>query len=249
MSETLTRAEHDALLRKAVADAIEQAVAQTAETIMARLAAANEERGEPVPVAPPPENVSFARALATEIAQLADQGTGKKRVSAEVLEKRVAARIRMEDIVARNRKDNVRPQWELVAGTFLEERWVSPVWIDASHRQQPTKIRWRGIPNGSMRPVDDLAREVWAAFCESIGQSTGGPASVRAKVTAMGNVIESSPIPAGADELGDLDLDEGLIRQPAPQRMSDLEISGRGGKASEIAILGTVARPALQTSI
>ena len=239
-AQLLTRDEAAELVN----DAVRKAVELTTERILAKMA----EQRAAVPdgnvVSAPTGDVAFARSLAVEIAQLADQGTGKKRVPPEVLEKRFKARQRMEDLIIRNRAQNVRPEWELVAAVFLEDRLISPVWIDPQHVQQATRIRWRGVPNGAMRPLDDAAREVYEAFCESIGSLTGGPTPLRARVTAAGNVLESLP------GVGDLDLGEDFRAPEGPSRMSDLEVgSGRGGgrQAKEIRVLGSIAKPALQT--
>lgn len=241
--DVVTRAE----MEFAVQDAVQKAVQATTSAIMAKMAEA--------PAGAPAPDQHFAEALAMALAGIANQGTGKKVVPPEVLAKRARAKDRMLELILEYRQQKVVPVYELVAGTFLDERWIPAAQITAGHQVVPTEIRFRGIPNSSMRPVNDAARTIWEEYCDWIGSHKGGAAMSRVpvnrsqEVSFSGRVMESSPMPdLDQDDLQDLVTEGG---RPAPNpRMAEVEVVGRGGNRAgkTMNVLGTIAEPARQSS-
>lgn len=121
---------------------------------------------------------SWMQALAMQIANLTDQGTGRKRIAPEEMRKRELARDRMMDLIAGAQARGDEPLYRLRSIVYLGEQKVMPSWIDRDHRQQPTEIGWLGVPNLAMDPVDSVACDIYAAFSEWIGGVEKPPAEM-----------------------------------------------------------------------
>lgn len=220
--------------------AVEAATARIVAELEAKRSASDKARAEAMP---DPENapsdatsLAFARHLAAQIAELADQGNGKKsRVAPAVLEKRRLARERMEDLLVEAFSTGNTPQYGLKAAQYLDEVLVQPTYIDGNHRRMQTKIGWDKVPNEGMVPMNPVAADIFAAFMESIG----GESPIAPKRSEAGSSLKV--------------LHEGNGgREPAAvgagRRRGGLEILGRGveGEIVETNVLGTVANPARQ---
>lgn len=239
--DTVTRAE----MEFAVKDAVQKAVEATTRAIMEKMAQA--------PAGAPAPDQHFAEALAMALAGIANQGTGKKVVPPEVLAKRAHAKDRMVELILKYRQEKTVPVYELVAGTFLDDRWIPAAQITAGHQVIPTEIRYRGIPNSSMRPANDAARAIWEEYCDWIGSHKGGatmsrvPVNRSQEVSFNGRVMEASPMPdLDQDDLHDL-VTDGARPEPNP-RMGEVEVVGRNKPGKAMNVLGTIAEPARQTS-
>lgn len=177
----VSRAEMEA----AVAAAARQAAEATLEALTKREGGA----------APASDTEAFARSLAGAIASLSDQTSRVKRVAPEEMERRAAARERMVAAILRFRDAGVVPSYVLKHSTYLDEQFIEPTYVGPDKTLRARTIEWAGVPNQAMRPANEAAREIFAAFCESIGQPvTDGDGSVR--VGAGGLVVIDKGRPA-----------------------------------------------------
>lgn len=186
-----------------------------------------------------PVDASFAQALAVAIAQMSDQGTNRKRVAPEVMHAREAARDKMLRLIVDARERGEVPFYRLQHKVHLDDMLVDPQWVGPDHVARPTEIEWPGVPNEAMSPLNEIAKEIHAAFCDSIGSAVKAYEPGPMRVTARGLVIMGQAprsrdnAPANASPSG-----EGL------------RLRGRGqpGALVETRILGTMAEPARQNA-
>lgn len=212
--------------------ALQEAVAQIVPDLLAQLSAA---RG-----APASGDAAFADQIAMAIAQLTDQGTGRKRVAPEIIAQRARARERMTKLIVEARANGLVPTYQLRNKVYLDEVLVDPVYVDpATKSVTPVQIDWPGVPSEAMAPVNDVARSIHGAFMESIGSVETGIPEDRLGVTAGGLVVKNGAVQPRR-ELGSLDGQppsggEGL-------RLRHKELAPAQHKT--INVLGTVAAPA-----
>lgn len=149
--------------QQAIAAATEAAV----KAILAKM-----ETARPADAARPmqTDDVSFARSLALQFDEIANQG--KKRVPPDVLLKRETAREHMEELIIEFRERDIMPTYGLKRAVYLDETRVQPTYTNESHRQCRTEIGWPLAPNEAMEPINDAARQIHAAFVASIGGLT-----------------------------------------------------------------------------
>lgn len=186
----------------------------------------------------------FTRLLALSIAELTDQGTDRKRVAPEILAKRADARERMGALIMKARAEGTKPEYRLINEVYLNERLLKPFIMGPDKRPVPQEIIWTGAPNEAMRPVNQVAKDIWEAFMESIGGSTEsikGSENRPMWVTAGGLVVKGvAPGQRRAvSGLGD----------PLPDFAfsDDLEAKRPNDPTAEyVHVLGTVAPPARQ---
>lgn len=181
-----------------------------------------------------PDN-AWAEKLAMAFASLSDQGTGRKRVAPEQLAKQTRARERMEELISDAQARGVEPIYTLRQMVFLGEARIQPLWVDSERKSHATEIGWYDIPNQAMEPVNDEAREIYAAFIESIG-AIEKPKRAPLRLTAGGLTVRKGGMPAQGGR------DVSAPRSPT--------IRGRGAPTQgvETRILGTLAAPARQAS-
>jgi hypothetical protein len=138
----------------------------------------------------------------------------------------------------------------VTAKTLLDNQVVQPFWVDSMHIAQPTEIDWPGVPNDAMAPLNDVAREIFAAYLASIGSK---PQSVSASgaiidvpnpmddgygVTANGLVVRGGAIPRSnrPQEVAPNTGEEGL----------GLHHKNKAGRTVDVRVLGTLQPPAQQ---
>jgi hypothetical protein len=139
---------------------------------------------------------------------MADQGTSRKRMPPDVLEARERARIRMEQLIVEAAANDHIPTYRLMRAVYLDEVLVQPTYIDRNHVQKHAEIEWPQVPNEAMLPINQVAREIYAAFMESIGGTTA-------------NVITGADRPA-LKVLHQADIDRTPAgRRPAARRPQD----------------------------
>ena len=207
--------------------------------------------------------------LAMEISQLTDQGSGRKRVAPEIIKARAIAHDKMVTLIneAAGKRETLAadyahvadgaaraaleerisafmPRYRLRNKVHLDEQLVDPGWVDRSHVLQQTEIGWPGVPNEAMIPINEVARQIFAAFVDSIG-SVDKQHQVRQqplKATARGLIVKGAPSavqhqtaldPVLADIKG-----EGLSIKHKQEP--------GGARMKEIQVLGTIAKPAQQ---
>ena len=205
--------------------------------IIAQLNAAGSSRA-----AAPGSDHAFADMLAMAIAGLTDQGSGRKHVAPQVIKARSDARERMMKlIVAEGRV----PQYELRNKVYLDEVLVDPIWIDpASKQQRATVIEWRAVPNDVMVPVNEVAKEIFTAFRESIGTVEDAPIQPAIMgVTAGGLTIKS-----GSKAVREVVAFKNAAEPHESSGGLNIAHRGKPGQYVEKNILGTVAPAARQTA-
>lgn len=178
----------------------------------------------------------LAEGLAMAIAELNDQGTGRKRVAPETVKKRSDARERMTELIHAARARREIPTYILVNKVVLDEQLIEPMWIAPDKSVKRTEIGWPGVPNEAMKPLNAVAEDIFAAFLESIGSA--GPQENRNLRVSPNGVVYM----------------DGRSRQPARTIVEQepngegVQVLGRGDGGVRVTkqVLGTWAAPAVE---
>lgn len=209
----------------------------------------------------------LARAIAMSNAEIADQGTRRKRVSPAVLEARNQSMIRMHELLeaAQRLPKSKLPVYRVRSKVYLGDRLIEPFQRLAGGKVVPTNIIFVSAPNLGMEPVNDAAKEIYDAF---IGTISGGDQTI--------NGVKA-PDPSGAKPLWMTNngaviatptataREHGMVLEPEMISLDEREIpdvgdgSRLGGaaeiisvddpRATKIPVLGTIAPPATRGSI
>jgi hypothetical protein len=169
-------------------EAVAQAAASMAQEIRKEILS---QFGD-APISAKSEDRTFAEGLAMAIAQLGDQGTGRKRIAPEILKFRAEAMDRMRDLIVKAKKEGRVATYTLKGKVYLDEQIIEPKWIDSQHMTQDTEIDWPGVPNEMMVPKNATAKEIHAAFQDSIGSSETPVTDDDYWVTANGLVVRGA---------------------------------------------------------
>lgn len=212
----------------------------------------------------------LARAIAMSNAELADQGTGRKRVSPEIVEGRRQSRDKMEKLLSDVDKlpTNERPRYKLRAKGYFGDQLVEPFQRLPGGRIVPTEVIFLSVPNLALVPLNASAKAIYDAY---IGSISGGENSINgipvpdpgavkpAWMTKNGVVIAGVPSASSqkygmAPEVEPLEVD--LMRRPVPQVgdgasvVSVTEVYDNDDpRRDKINVLGTLAAPAVRGSI
>lgn len=239
--------------------AVSAQVAAAMEGLLSKMGDARTVAG----TAPQGDDRSLMRELALSLAELTNQGSGKVKVSPEVLQKREAAREKMVGLIIEARAEKKVPTYHLVNKIFMNNRIIEPYWVHPSTKAvENTELDFWGIPNDAMVPVNDTAKAIFAAYRDSLGTvhgvtgvANGLPNADAFGVTAGGLVIRNSAINdvarKRAPELPTVDGPmESAYESDADthdfQPMT-LKQDGQKGQYKDINVLGTIAAPARQT--
>ena len=118
----------------------------------------------------PTDAMALFSGLASAIAEMSMQGRpGPKPISPAEKAKRDAAHERCVRLVLKARRENAEPEYRLISKVYFNERLIEPYRRLPDKRVVPQEIVWTGLPNESMVPVNDIAREIFSAYKESIG--------------------------------------------------------------------------------
>lgn len=214
-------------------DAVAAGIASAIPAILSQLSKA---KGD-VPVSSGDQ--SWAEGLAMAIAQLNDQGTGRKRVAPEIIKARVEAREEMTRLLIEAKAAGAMPLYTLRNKVYLDEILIEPIYMDpATKSPRPTEIGWPSVPSEAMIPVNEVAKNIFEMFSRSIGSTDWNKPPDTFGVTVGGLVVKNGAVqPKRA-----VPSENGHIKTEG------LTISHRGGDRNfkEIPILGTVAQPARQ---
>lgn len=228
----------------AVAVATQRAVAAALDDIVPRLAAsvAVSKGAEVVDEG----HVGLARQLAMSIAEVADQGTNRKRVSPEVLAKREQHRVRMFELLLRYRAEGRTMDYRVVRETYLNETLVRPFRTDSASKSiVPQDISWTGVPNDCMRPLNQNAQDVFDEFMGWMGDPAlaAKPNNDGLTVTQNGLVVKG--LTASRRPIGNL---QDTVPSPGKSPFeAALSVNAPNDpRATEVRVLGTIAPPARQ---
>lgn len=212
----------------------------------------------------PTGDKSMMQELALAISQLTTQGTGKVVVAPEVMMKREQARDRMIKLIIAARAERKVPTYKLRSKTFINERLIEPLWSAADHTSHSTEIDFWGQPNDAMVPTNDVAREIFAAFKDSIGTVHGVkgvendlPRDDELGITRGGLVVRNTAINSGIRKATpDRPAWDGPMPayEEAPQTTGDpgheplrVHNDTMKGKFAPVNVLGTIHPAAQQT--
>jgi hypothetical protein len=224
-------------------NAVAKAASEALKELLPTLKAAREANNTDSEASDP----TWMRALAMEISQLTDQGTGRKRVAPEVLQARQAAKEKMLNLLVEARAAKKIATYLIRGKCHLADRVVEPFWIAADHTAQPTIIDWDGVPNEQMVPQNKTAKAIHEAFMTSIGSSVRVIPEDALAITPGGLVVHGN---AAALSSGKRQVKQGEARQTGEVSEQGLNIHNKNapGRFVEKRILGSIADPARQTA-
>lgn len=111
--------------------------------------------------------------LVLQMTEVNQQGQPKTKISPEEARKRQAATDKAWTLIHAARERGDKPEYKLIAPVYLNERLVIP-YIRAEGKGGKVtqrEIVWTGMPSNGMLPTNKVAKDIYAAFKESIGSS------------------------------------------------------------------------------
>jgi stage V sporulation protein SpoVS len=190
------------------------------------------------------------RKMAMSLVELTEQGQPQamKRLPPEVIAAREAAAQKMVERVVRARREKDTPHYRVLDKVYIADRVIEPYRADPQTKAAvPVVIEFTGVPNDSMMPLNDVAKEIFALFREATGGATQAVTSgkwaqtVEALAITPGGLVVRGLSPAARRTVANLDPP-----QPDPYA-EDLRVMGNNDpRATEIRVLGHIAPPARQ---
>lgn len=229
--------------------AVEIAAKEAANAAVAAAMAAMKEANPAVSLDP---NDLF-RQMALNIAEMTHQGNKRdKPLDPRIIAARAAAQERLDALLTATRekvhaarettyKDEpsrhsvirrVMPKYTCVAKVVLDDRVINPFKRNpATKAAESVEFYWLGEPNHAMRPLNDIARRIFAEFRESRGErSKIEKAAIKPLwMTDSGLIIEGANAPQRREVAIPSDLDLPEVKDP---------------EAPYVAVLGTIHEPA-----
>jgi len=147
----------------------------------------------------------------------------------------------MLDLLVSARAEGRVASYELRNKVYLDEVLVDPIYMGPDKAPHPTQIDWPGVPNEAMVPINDTARDIHAAFIESIGSvvKLEGISDEKLGVTPGGLVVKGGAVQQRR-ELGNM----GPQPDPQAEGLRLRHKDNAPGNHKTIRVLGTVAAPA-----
>ena len=223
----------------------EEFKAAVAESVKRLLPEVIKQVQAPLASTPDAATTDLFQRLALSIAEISDQGTQRKRVAPEVLAQREAAWKRMVALIQEARASGQKPEYKAIAKLYLNERMIEPFVQDpATKLPVAVTFTWTGEPNDGMRPLNDIAKKIFAEFRASRGsvELTSKEDTRPYWMTPAGLVVKGDPPPrremkvdTRTDFVDDLSVGDEV---PAPDQNDP--------NAPFVHVLGTVAAPAMQ---
>jgi hypothetical protein len=248
--------------------ALAEATAEIHDKIMAEVQAMLSAK-DPRPASEDGEIQKLARAIAMSNAEIADQGTRRKRVSPEVMEARSQSLKRMNVLLeaAQSLPKSDRPLYRLRAKGYFGDRLIEPFQRIAGGKVIPTHVTFMSAPNLALEPLNKAAQEIYATFIGSIsggdqtinGRSVPDPSGAKPFWMTNNGAVISAPTATAREH--------GMIMEPEPISLDDMHrpipdvgdgarlggaveiISVDDPRATKIPVLGTIAAPAVRGSI
>lgn len=206
---------------------------------------------------------AMARSIALAIAEMTNQGSGKKTVAPAIMEARSRSHDKMVELLmaARELAQKDRPKYRLITSIWAKDRLVHPFHtIPGSKTQVPTDIYFVGVPSLGMRPINAVAKKIFAAFMGSIGNGESEvPFVVKPIWVTDSGVIIAGTAPQTMAAHGRVmevdttyDVDDAM-GAPGAVGTGDAEdddmsfVNQNDPRANEVYVLGTIAKPASRT--
>jgi hypothetical protein len=224
------------------------AVAKAASDALAELLPSLQEARKQHGTADEGSDPTWMRALAMEISQLTDQGTGRRRVAPEILQSRQAAREKMTNLIIEARAASKKATYRVKAKILLADRVVEPFWIASDHTAQPTIIDWDGVPNEAMVPENKTATAIHNAFMESIGSSARVVPEDALAITPGGLIVHGGAASISSGRRQVKDAEPKHTGDATSEQGLNIHNKNAPGRFVEKRILGSIADPARQTA-
>ena len=233
--------------KEAVAKGAAEAVAAALGGLQGKFQAAGGEPSAP--------NTDWMQQLAITLAEIGNQGTGRKTVAPHILKQRADARERMIDLIVAAKAARQPATYRLRNKVLLNNRLIEPFWIASDHTTKQTEIDWAGIPNDAMIPVNDTAKAIHQAFLDSIGTVEKVVPEERLGVTPNGLVVRNSAVTQTVMKRTDA---HASVDQPAAEaphvgagdegdEALTIHHANQPGRYKEVRVLGTIQEPARQS--
>lgn len=197
-----------------------------------------------------------ARANALATAEVADQGTQRKRVPPAELEERRLAFERMGSLIsqAQSLPQKDWPRYGLKAKVELANRVIDPYRRNAKNDIEPIEILHIGMPNVAMRPINAVAKGIFSEFIRYLGGSKEAnqiaapqPVWMTTKGTLIAGAAPSTVKNIGGEFTPDpivIDGEEQFLTQMPGSQPPQSIVSTTDPRATAIPVLGSIAEPA-----
>lgn len=112
----------------------------------------------------------LARAIALSNAEIADQGTNRKRVAPEILESQHQSFLKMHALLekAQSLPASKQPRYAVAAKVYVGDRLIEPYQRLSGGRVEQTRILFLSAPNLGLKPINEAAKEIYDAFVGSL---------------------------------------------------------------------------------
>lgn len=183
---------------------------------------------------------AFFSQFALSVAEVADQGTHRKRVSPEVMARRKAAAEKCEKLIADARVAGLKPEYRVTAKIYFNERLIEPYRRGPDKSVVPQEIIWTGMPNEALRPLNKVAEDIYEAYRESVGSTE----KLRSIKGSHGGIVAPDNRPYSMTPNGLVVKGEISPKAVIGPIDADGPIDNNDPNAAEVHVLGTVAAPA-----
>jgi hypothetical protein len=148
-----------------------------------------------------PDTTGGAQALLSQLAltlsEVSNQGQPSKViVDPVIMRQRAEAHERMVRLLVDAHQRGEKPRYRLLKESYLGDQIVNPFRIGENKRPIPQEITWSRAPNLSMKPLNDVAKRIFAEFRASIGnvEKIADAASPLMSITAGGLIVHGIAI-------------------------------------------------------
>jgi len=230
-------------------DAVAKAVAESVATALSGI----QDRFQATGAAPVAGTNDWMQQLAVTLAEIGNQGTGRKTVPPHIMKQRADARELMIDLIVKAKAERRPATYQLRSKVLLNNHLIEPFWITKDKTTQPTEIDWAGVPNDAMVPMNDTAKAIFAAFMDSVGTMEKIVPEERLGVTPNGLVVRNSAVMQTMRKRTDATTFDATAE---PQHVGSgdegeealtVHHTNQPGRYKEVNVLGTIQEPARQT--
>lgn len=240
--------------RPAVTDTPEfkDAVAKVAAEAVAAALGGLQDKFQATGAVQTPGTTDWMQQLAITLAEIGNQGTGRKTVAPHILKQRAEARERMIDLIVAAKAARQPATYQLRNKVLLNNRLIEPFWIASDHTTRPTEVDWAGIPNDAMIPVNETAKQIHQAFLDSIGTVEKVVPEERLGVTPNGLVVRNNAVTATVQKRTDASNGQPIAEAPhvgsgdEGDEALTVHHANQPGRYKEVRVLGSIQEPARQ---